>query len=138
MTTPAKFLKKPDTDLSELNEAELQKLGSGLVKRTIKLMLAASEEPAEAWEEPVLEFLRACSHIGLKHPHLAGAMCGIFQKDGPPQALDALLGLAEKHRNDDKEIGEYLTLIRSAMNEGGEKALAFKAKCDQLESVLQA
>jgi len=140
MTTPAKFLKNPDTDtdLSELNEDELQKLASGLVKRTIKLMLAESEERGAAWDEPVLAFLRACAYIGLTRADMAGAMCGVLQKDGPPEALETLLALAEAHRNSDETIGAYLTAIRATVQGDVEEAKAFRARCDQLEDVLQA
>lgn len=138
MTTPAKFLKKPDTDLSELGADDLTKLASGLIKRTIKLVLADSEEQSDAWNEPVLAFLRAASHLGIPHPHLAGAMLGVFQKDGPPRVLDTLLALAEENRKEET-VGAFLTLIRGELLQGdGERARAFKEKVEKLETVLQA
>lgn len=137
MTTPAKFLKKPDTDLSELGADDLTKLASGLIKRTIKLVLAESEEQSDAWNEPVLAFLRAASHLGISHPHLAGAMLGVFQKDGPPRVLETLLTLAEGNRKE--TVGAFLTLIREELLQGdGERARAFKEKVEKLETVLQA
>ena len=82
MTTPAKILKKPDTDLTELDDAEIAKLAGGVVKRTIKLALEASDEPSADWNEPIGAFLKVAAHIGLKHPLVASAMVGVLEKDG--------------------------------------------------------
>lgn len=135
MTTPAKILKKPDTDLGELTDDEIKKLAGGIVKRTLKLVLEASDEPAPEWNEPVLAFLSAASHLGLKHPVVAGAMVGLLEKDGPAGVVSCLVELAKD--NSDETVRNFLKLLRGELLSGEEgRAEAFKAKAGELESAL--
>lgn len=136
MTTPAKFLAKPDTDLSEIEGDDLKKLASGVVKRTLKLMLEASEEASPAWGEPLLAFLRTAAAIGQRDAHLAGAMVGLVDKNGPTGSVGALIDQAQAHR-EDEFVGAFLKLLKGELlSEDADRATAFKAKAEELEAAL--
>lgn len=134
-TTPAKILKTPDTDLSEMDDDAIKKLSGGVVKRTIKLVLEASEEPADSWNEPVLDFLRVAAHVSTKHPIMAAAMVGLIEKDGPAGVVTCLIDLAKD--SGDEPVREFLKLLRGELLSGdADRATAFKAKMAELETAL--
>lgn len=140
MSTPAKILKKPDTDLSELDDNAVKKLAGGVVKRTVKLVLEAGDEPSAAWNEPVEAFLRVAAHMGIKHPLVAGAMIGLLDKEGPAGVVTCLVELASGANKDggDETVRNFLKLLRGELLSGdAERAAEFRTKADELEATLQ-
>jgi hypothetical protein len=131
MTTPAKFLKKPATDLSELEPDALNKLAGGTLKRTLKLVRAA--EDRETTNAHLLAFLRACATIFEHDRHLAGAVVQRFYPEAGHDTFSLLIDLATTHK-DDEDVSKFLVGLKAALikSENGERD-AFLAACDDKE-----